>query len=372
VKAASSERPGDRESGSRDPSWPPGAAALLLVAIVLALIDWVAVPVLLQEGATDWRAYEGGAQALAAGTSPYAWTANSDIRALTAYPYIYPPPLAAIWGQGLTAPLFLGLKIASAFALGAFSVSESRKGAERLAIGAALVTLALASPPVIHDLVLGNVMTLYLASVGLALALPGNRLAAVPLGILCAIALKPAVLPVLIWMVVRNRGQFLSALVAGAATTALFVVLLGPSVYLDYLRALPRLGGLAQPFSGNVGLSSISIGLALVAIPIALVGCAWAARSLEYRVSATFAVAMTQFVQPAIGLNYASLLIPGVILLWFVNRRAALAVGMSLPLVTLISPPLAGLLLGGSALLIGWHRRGSDGHDTVSTAVRNL
>jgi len=372
MSSAPSEPSGRRGSGSRNPSWPPGATAILLVAIVLLLIDWVAVPVLLQEGATDWRAYEGGAQALAAGTSPYAWMANDDVRALTQYPYIYPPPLAAIWGLGLTASVFLGLKIASTFAIGAFGVGVSRRGTERIAVGAALVGLAVASPPVIHDLVLGNVMTLYLAAVAIAIALPRHRFAAVPLGVLCAIALKPAVLPILIWMLLRNRAQFVAALIAGAATTALFAVVLGPSIYLDYLRALPRLGGLAQPFSGNVGLSAISIGLALAAIPVALAACIWAARVLEFRASAVFAIAMTQFVQPAIGLNYASLLIPGVILLWFANRRAALTMGMSLPLITLISPPLAGLLLGGSAVLIGWQRRGSRGHDAVSTAVLYL
>jgi hypothetical protein len=372
VNSAGAARSGDHGPDAGDHLWPRGAMAIVLVAIVLVLIDWVAIPVLLQEGATDWRAYEGGAQALAAGTSPYAWTANDDIRALTAYPYIYPPPLAAIWGLGLTASLFLGVKVAATFAVGAFAVSASRIGAERLAAGAALVVLAVASPPVVHDLVLGNVMSLYLAAVALALALPRNRLAAVPLGILCAIALKPAVLPVLIWMVVRNRAQFFAAFIGGAATTALFAVLVGPSVYVDYLRALPRLGGLAQPFSGNVGLSSISIGLALVAIPVALAACVWAARTLEFRASAVFAVAMTQFVQPAIGLNYASLLIPGVILLWFVNRRAALAMGMSLPVVVLVSPPLAGLLLGGAAVLAGWRSRESPGRVAATSAVPDL
>ena len=354
--------------GTVNRHWPPGALALVVVAFVLALIDWVAVPVLLQEGATDWRAYEGAAQTLAAGASPYAWTASDDIRAITAYPYIYPPPLAAIWGLGLTASLFLVLKIASSFVVGGLAIQATRTGRERLAAGAVLIALALAAPPVIHDLILGNVMTLYLAAVAIAFALPRNRLAAVPLGILCAIALKPAVLPILVWMLVRNRAQFVVALVAGAATTAAFGVLLGPSVYLDYLRALPRLGGLAQPFSGNVGLSSISIGLALVAIPVALVACVWAARVLEFRASAVFAIAMTEFAQPALGLNYASLLIPGVILLWFVNRRVALAMGMSLPLVTLISPPLGGLLLAGAAVLTGWRRASPDTDAAPSTA----
>jgi hypothetical protein len=360
----------DRASRSIDRPWPSGAFALIVVAAVLAIIDIVAVPVLLQEGATDWRAYEGGAQALAAGVSPYAWVANDDIRALTQYPYIYPPPLAAIWGLGLTATIFLGLKVASTTALGAFAISSTKAvGPIRVAASAAIVALGVASPPVVHDLVLGNVMTLYLAAVAIALALPGSRLAAIPLGILCAIALKPAALPIILWMLVRNRSQFVAALVAGATTTVLFAALLGPGVYIDYLRAVPRLGGLAQPFSGNVGLSSISIGLALAAIPVALAACVWAARVLDLRAGAVVAVAMTQFAQPAIGLNYASLLIPGVVLLWFVSRKAAFVMGISLPLVTLISPPVAGLLLAGSAVVGGWRQRVAAGRDTRWPAV---
>ena len=368
MSEATAVSPDEGRAGTAQRRWPPGTLALVVVAFVLALIDWIAVPVLLQERATDWRAYEGAAQALAAGVSPYAWTASEDIRKLTAYPYIYPPPLAAIWGLGLTASLFLGLKVASTFVVGAFAIPATQKGRARLAAGAAVVVLALASPPVIHDLILGNVMTLYLAAVAIAFALPRNHLAAAPLGILCAIALKPAALPILVWMLIRNRGQFVAALVAGAATTVLFVALLGPSVYLEYLRSLPRLGALAQPFSGNVGLSSISIVLALVAIPVALVACVWTARVMEFRASAVFAIAATEFVQPTIGLNYAALLIPGVLLLWFLNRKAALGMGMSLPLVTLISPLLGALLLAGAAVMTGWHRE-RPGMDSVPAAV---
>jgi hypothetical protein len=60
-----------------------------------------------------------------------------------------------------------------------------------------------------------------------------------------------------------------------------------------------------------------------------------------------------------------------VILLWFVNRRAALVMGISLPAVVLVSPPLAGLLLGGATVLIGRRRRESRGQDPAPALVSN-
>jgi hypothetical protein len=44
---------------------------------------------------------------------------------------------------------------------------------------------------------------------------------------------------------------------------------------------------------------------------------------------------------------------------------------MSLPLVTLISPPLGGLLLAGAAVLTGW-RRASPGTDAAPSTVPDL
>lgn len=350
--------------------WPNAALALLAAGLVVAILDAVVVPILVQEQATDWKAYEGAATLLARGASPYVWTADPDVRAITDYPYIYPPPLAAIWGAGLTPALFAALKVV---ALGAMAllvrVAGPASPAATVAAAAALVGVTLASPPVLHDLVLGNVMTLYVAGAALVLALPGQPLAGAPLGILVAVALKPAIAPFLVWMLLRRRDQFVAAFVAGVGTTGVFAVLLGPSVFVDYLVALPRLGNLAEPFTGNLGLASISLVLAVVAIPVSIGWVVLAARSLDPWASAAVAVGMTFLAQPTLGLNYAGLLAPGLVALWFVDRRATLALVVALPVTAVISPPLAGAVLAAVATAVGRRRPRTSVPDAAAAAA---
>ena len=335
------------------------ALALVVAAIVIGLLDVVAVPVLLREQATDWRAYEGAAELLARGEPLYGWTVDPDIRATTDYPYIYPPPLAAIWGWGLTPMVFAALKVASLTALVAFvGVATTRRPIGGLAVagGVSLALLTVATPGVVHALILGNVMTLYVAATALVLALPRQAWAGAPLGILVAVALKPAIVPVLVWMLLRRRGQFLAALVGGLVTTAIFAAIVGVGPFIDYLLALPKLGGLAQPFTGNLGLSAISLGLAVVAIPASILYVTVVTRFLDPWASAAVAVGMTFLAQPTLGLNYAGLLVPGVVALWLVRREAAVVLAALLPIVAIVSPPLAGVVLAVTATLVGRRR----------------
>jgi hypothetical protein len=311
----------------------------------------VAVPVLLREQATDWRAYDEAARAIGAHGSLYPWTVSADVRAVTDYPYLYPPPLALLWSFGLTPALYAVLKALSLVTLAAFARPEL-SGASRSQAGLvalALIALSLASPPVIHDLVLGNVMVLYLAASALVVAFPGRPLAAAPVGILVAVALKPAIAPVLLWLLIRRRAQFVTAFVAGLVTTVTALLFVGVGSYIDYLLALPRMGGLAQAFSGNLGLSATSLPLALAAIPAALAWTVWASLRMSDWAAAAVALGMTQLVQPTLGLNYAALLIPAVIAVWFVDRRWALVAAVVVPFAALISPPLGGLLVAAAA-----------------------
>jgi hypothetical protein len=333
------------------PAFPPGSFALLVAILVLGAIDVVAVPVLLREQATDWRAYDEAARAIAAHASLYPWTVSADVRAVTDYPYLYPPPLALLWSLGLTPALYAVLKALSVVTVGAFA-RRALTGASRSQAGLAalaLIALSLASPPVIHDLVLGNVMVLYLAASALVVAFPRRRLAAAPLGVLVAVALKPALAPLLLWLLIRRRAQFVTAFVAGLVATAIALVFVGVGSYVDYLLALPRMGGLAQAFTGNLGLSAVSLPVALAAVPAGLAWTAWSSLRLSDWSAAAVALGMTQLVQPKLGLNYSALLIPAVIALWFVDRRWALVAAVVVPFAALLSPPLGGLLVAAVA-----------------------
>jgi hypothetical protein len=152
-----------------------------------------------------------------------------------------------------------------------------------------------------------------------------------------------------VWLLVRRRASFGRTFVAGLATTAIFGLLLGPGRYLEYVQALPKTAVLAAPFTGNLGLSAISPLAGLIGVAVAYAWTLAAAIRLDERAAAVVALAMTQLAQPTIGLNYGVLLIPALIVLWAVDRRAAVAMAITLPLVVILSPVLAAVLLAGAA-----------------------
>jgi hypothetical protein len=340
---------GSRANGT----FPAATASLVAIVIVLVAIDVTLVPYVLREGATDWAAYDYASGLLDLNQNPYAWASAPDIRAITTYPYLYPPPLAWIWGLGLNPQLWLTVKVASLAGLGAFAWRYAATTPVRLALAAVLVVLALATPSVVHDLVLGNVMVLYLGAIAVVCAYPERRWAVVPLGILIAIAFKPLVATIVVWLLVRERARFFDLVGVAVGLTIVFALVIGPSVYIDYLIALPKLGGLAQPFSGNLGLSGISQPLALAAIPLALAWAAFAAWRLVREAGLATAVALTLLVQPTLGFNYACLLIPALILLWRVHRPTGLIVALLALIASPISPPLAGLIVAVAASIVG-------------------
>jgi len=323
----------------------PGRLALLAAVGGVLVVDIAIVPVLLQETARDWNAYAGAGRALATGAPLYPWSIGGDIRAPAPYPYLYPPPLAAIWTLGFTPALLLGLKLVS---LAAVYPLARRVGAS--VIGSlAVAGLALAAPPVIHDLILGNVMTLYLAAVCLAVVFPGWT-GAIALGVICAVALKPAIGPFLLFLLLRRRDDFLRTLAVGGLVTLMFAAAIGPGRYAEYLAALPALSGLAAPFTGNVGLSAISpwAGVASVVVAYAFT---LASVRLDERSAVSVAIACCVVAQPTLGLNYAALLIPAVVLLWPVSRRLALVSAVVGPAAAVVSTVATTFTLAAAALL---------------------
>ena len=337
-------------------TFPAAAASLIAAAIVIACLDLAILPYVLREGATDWAAYEQAGRLIALHQNPYAWADTPDIRALTPYPYLYPPPLAWIWNLGFTPALWLGLKIASLAALAAFAWRHAPTAAARVGFSLGLVGVAIAFPPVIHDLILGNVMVLYLAAIALVCAWPDRRWAVIPLGVLIAIAFKPLVAPILLWLLIRERARFIDVVVVAVGLTLAFALVIGPTFYVQYLVALPKLGALAQPFSGNLGLSGVSPALALAAIPLGLAWAGFAAWRLSPEAGLATAVALTLIVQPTVGFNYAAVLIPALILLWRVQRPVGLLTALAVILLSPLSPPVAGILVAVAATVAGLRR----------------
>ena len=113
-----------------------------------------------------------------------------------------------------------------------------------------------------YDLLLGNVSILIAAVVAVVAWSEDGYLPGLPMGLLLATIPKPALIPVLIWMIVFRRRAFLSAVGSAAILSAIALVGLGAPAYAA-LRgpiAIPSFGGAGgahyRRLAGQVGASA--------------------------------------------------------------------------------------------------------------------
>jgi hypothetical protein len=347
-----------------------GRLALLAGLTLVVILGIGLLPTLLREQTRDWIAYEQAAERLTAGQPLYVFTlATPDDEY-----YLYPPLTAAIWAAiGSPVGLFV-LKLAALASVGALAlvVEPAADRRRRWAVAIGLAVAAIVAAPDLHDLILANVMAFYIGAVAVSLARPG-WLGSSILGVVLAAALKPVIGPYLLWLALRRRGDFVRTGVVAVGVSALCAIVIGPGRYLEYLVALPKMSVLADLPTGNVGLSTISREVALVGVVIAYGMTVVAALRLDLRRAAAVAIAAGLLAQPAIGFNYAGLLLPAVIILWAGNRIAGFVASLTVPIVTVISPPIAAVIVIGLAFATPDRRADSsrrDGFDpTVSRAM---
>ncbi len=133
----------------------------------------------------------------------------------------------------------------------AWTAEEVRLGGAWALIGGVMLLL---SSPLLSTLALGQVYPVL--ALGLVAAWIADRrerwmASGVALGLV--VALKPSLLPVLLWPLVRRRWRsFGAALAAGAAATLVGVILAGPGATFDYIGILRE--GSASPYWDNASL----------------------------------------------------------------------------------------------------------------------
>ena len=201
---------------------------------------------------------------------PLAWSADGDrnlaaAQALAAgtfgqdHTYLYSPLAAA-----LTLPV--ASLVPYAFAIGGWLVARIAV----LAAGIARQTRELSNPerilvvvaavgfvPTLYDLLLGNVSILLAAVVAIVAWSDDGYLTGLPLGLMLATIPKPALIPVLLWMLVFRRKAFLASVGSAAVFSAIGIVALGGGTYADWLQVLlhPYYLGTAQ--LGNMALGAM-------------------------------------------------------------------------------------------------------------------
>ena len=133
----------------------------------------------------------------------------------------------------------------------AWTAEEVRLGPAWAVVGGVMLLL---SSPLLSTLALGQVypvLALGLVAAWMADRRGRQRLSGAALGLV--MALKPSLLPVLLWPLVRRRWRaFGAALAAGAGATFVGVIAAGPGATLDYIGILSD--GSASPYWDNASL----------------------------------------------------------------------------------------------------------------------
>ena len=313
---------------------------LLLIAGVLLASALVALPVLLRETTRDWTAYEQAADRLAAGAPLYVWELATEDDEY----YLYPPGMAAVWSVAGSPELLAAIKVLALLAVGVLAPLVVADPSRRRVAAVLLAGGAVIWPPNLFDLVLGNVMALYVGATAIAIARRG-WLGAGPLGVVLALAAKPAIVPFLLWLAIRHPRDAARTLVVALVASAVIALVVGPARYVEYLEALPRMTTLATSFTGNLGLVTLSPQIALVGLVLAWVVAAFAAARMDERRGAAIALSAILLAQPTIGFNYAGVLFPAMALLWGRDRMIGTVAFVIGSLLVLVSPIGAAVLV---------------------------
>ena len=117
-----------------------------------------------------------------------------------------------------------------------------------------LILLVFAFPPIVHDLVIGNVST-FTVLVFLAVARWQDWRGGVALGLLTVFMPKPHLIPVLVYLAVRRPRDFLAALGTMAIGVAAGLLIFGVDPWIAFVGTLRE--PLERTFTANVGCSGL-------------------------------------------------------------------------------------------------------------------
>ncbi len=207
---------------------------------------------------------------------------------------------------------------------------------------------ATTSLPVLYDVALGNTTVVLLATMALVVMLPDGVGAGLALGVMAAAIPKPLVVPFLAWMLVWRRRALAGTLLAGAAATAVAMLVAGAGAYQSWIAAARAGTRFAVPFAGNSGLTELAPAAAL---PIMLVTAAlfvWVLARRDQQTALVWALGCGLIVAPYVGLYGAAALLLAIPELYARAPRLTFGLAAIAPL----AAPFALPLLGGAAMAV--------------------
>jgi alpha-1,2-mannosyltransferase len=303
------------------------ALSLVLALALLYRIDQVRTFLAGPQWGYDFSAYWLAGRHLLAGQPLYTAAQLAGSYAPQGqFLYLYPPFLAAVvsplawlfpedYGGAMVVWAAIGAVICAAVVLGVGRLEGLTTDPVRTAF---LLGGTFVFPPLVAELVLGNVHVLLLGL--LALAWWGTRhgrreeaVAGVAVGIATLIKLFPGV--VFLWFVLTGRWR--AALWGVGAVLALALLTLpltGLEPWLRYPQAVMNLGAPADvtdalaPATWLTGVLPFAIARGIV-LGVGLIVVAWAALRVEERASYAIAVAVSVLVAPALFHHYLAIMI---------------------------------------------------------------
>jgi alpha-1,2-mannosyltransferase len=286
-------------------------AALAVVAVLVLAFRALQFALLTHQiqWGYDFSAYWAAGASVLHGASPYqAHQLAGPYAPQEQFLYLYPPPLAALaaplaalFPDDYRAAAWLWTALGAALlALAVLALWRSERLGERFPILAGrgrwfLVAAAFAFPPVVGELVLGNVHLVLLGLLTLAwLGIRrgdqrGEWIAGLAVGAAAIVKVFPGVL--LVWFLLTRRYRAAAAVVIGAAALALVTLpLTGIEPWLQYPTVLANLSAPADTtdtLAPTVWLAD-ALGFSVARIVVTVVGLAilaWAALRADPRTS---------------------------------------------------------------------------------------
>ena len=240
---------------------------LVLVAAAYVIADLVLILVIgrVDFGFDFWCCYQqAGERAITEPSTLYVWSDTYTFRytplgALVFVPLVPLGENAAAWAWLITKVVVL---VVAAWWY-ARAWSDDRRWLVFLAV--------VAFPPVVHDLVIGNVSTLTLI-VLLAVARWPDARGGVILGLLMALMPKPHLVPVLAYLAFRQPRAFGAAAATIAVAVTAGVALFGLDPWVAFVGTLRE--PLERTFTANIGFSGL-LGPVGVVVGVAVAVVIW-------------------------------------------------------------------------------------------------